>query len=221
MDLIILFTIALAVAMLPGSSADAGIYYPSICQVGDAKHGYQASEHAGWVPADGRAISTLTTGQAANAMQLGMTSNLPNLGDIAIVGTSAAKPLGSFGGSANTVLTANHLPATTMTSSTASSGTPTGTVSVSIPNGGAHQHTYLIPSTVGNFASGSGSALISGGSSQITDIGGSHSHTATATFTGTPLGKHTHVSSFGLANPTPIVTQSPYVALNSFVCLGN
>ncbi len=48
---------------------------------GETKTDYKTTDHNGWVQLDGRAISTLTTSQQAQATSLGFGTNLPNLVD--------------------------------------------------------------------------------------------------------------------------------------------
>jgi len=81
---------------------------------GDLKHGFQANDHAGWIKLDGRAVTTLTATQQAQAALLGFTANLP-LGDGAVFMQSAAA-LGTVGGG---TLTQAMLPDIDLTAASA------------------------------------------------------------------------------------------------------
>lgn len=74
------------------------------------KHSFQPADHEGWILLDGRAVSTLPAGQQANAIAVGLTTNLPT-SDLILREKGA---LWSVGGTVNPMvtLTANHIRAT-------------------------------------------------------------------------------------------------------------
>lgn len=82
---------------------------------GDTKHGFQPSDHAGWLKLDGRLLSTLTTSQQFQASQLGINTNLPNAFGRVVMGADAVSifPPKSMGGSAN--IQRSELPNVTLT----------------------------------------------------------------------------------------------------------
>jgi len=106
-------------------------------RMGDVKSGFQTADHEGWVLLDGRAVSTLTVTQQAEAAILGFTANLPN-GDKCGLRQDSAAALGIVGGSQK--ITQANLPAiNTANSGVLTSGgwDPGG---INTNSAGAHQH---------------------------------------------------------------------------------
>lgn len=163
-----------------------------VFSLGDVKHGFQSTDHDGWILLNGRLKSSLSVGQQAVATSLGIGTNLPNMADRSIIGVSGTKALNSSGGNASATLAQNQLPNVTLTTST----------------DGAHTHnagnsTNYLLSLVGFI----GFPLLNASSnSTATSSGGAHSHTTS--------------SINGNVAQQPIVTQNPYIAMNAFIYLG-
>jgi hypothetical protein len=63
--------------------------------IGDAKSGFQSSDHGGWIKLDGRAKSTLTTTQQAAANTLGYGVNIPDATGRVLVQGALGAQIGS------------------------------------------------------------------------------------------------------------------------------
>jgi hypothetical protein len=200
------------VNMLPSSGNRAGqlvfltttkIYYcyngsswqalrTQVLSLGDVKFGFQTADHDGWILLDGRSKALLTASQQAAATTLGIGSNLPNMADRTIVGTSGTKTLNSTGGTSSVTIVQNQLPNVTLSTST----------------DGAHTHlagnaTNYLLSLVGFI----GFPILNGASNATaTSSSGAHSHTTT--------------SINGNVTQQNLNVQNPYIAMNSFVYLG-
>ncbi len=163
--------------------------------LGDVKNGYQTTDHNGWILLDGRLISTLSITQQAAATALGFGTNLPNIADKSIVGTSATKSLNTFGGIAAATITRDQLPDLYLNT---------------LPGYGAHKHLTLYYRVTARSTNG-GSA----GASQL-DLGAYVYPTIDAD------GAHTHTleSLNGGVTQTAINIQNPYIAMNGFIYLG-
>ncbi len=161
---------------------------------GDVKYGYQTVDHSGWIKLDGRAKSSLTTTQQAQATALGIGANLPDISDKTIAGVSATKTLNTTGGNSSVSLTQGNLPNVNFTGTTSTDG--------------AHTHTYAKPYDCIDCSALAYPANNNDGNffSATTSSSGSHFHTAT-------------VSSGG--SGTTVSVQNPYLALNGFIYLGS
>jgi hypothetical protein len=63
--------------------------------IGDAKNGFQATDHVGWLKLDGRLLTTLTATQQANAAMLGFVGNLPNAANRSFIQGTLGAQIGS------------------------------------------------------------------------------------------------------------------------------
>ena len=114
--------------------------------IGDIKTGMQTADHNGWIRLDGRAISTLTASQQAQATALGIGTNLPDATNAVLMQTGGT--LGNINGNMNRTLAQNQLP-NISPSITISQTTDT------MQNAGAHQHAIGIsPNSTGGYANG-------------------------------------------------------------------
>lgn len=193
-----------------GSVWEKMFYTDKSSLTGNVKYSVKTSDHNGWYLLDGRAVSTFPSAVQARAHSLGFTTNLPDTSDRVLKTKSSTENPGTTGGSNSLTILYNNLPNITLTTNTS------GTTSVS----GAHSHgpavgnSYLLSGTsFGNNGTGYGSAgsLAWGGvnSRANTASAGSHNHPFTGT-AGTVLGG---------AN-SPIDNRSPYLAVNTFIYLG-
>lgn len=92
---------------LSGNSAMTVINY------GDVKTGFQSGDHNGWVKLNGRAKSTLSATQQAQATALGIGTNLPNADNAFLVQNGSA--VGTVVGSNTITIAQNQLPNVTYT----------------------------------------------------------------------------------------------------------
>lgn len=133
--------------------------------IGDVKHGFQTTDHNGWILLNGRLASTLTALQIVNATTLGFTTNLPNATNAYL--SNNATTLGSLANSNTTTLIRSQLPNITLTGSTSSAG--------------AHTHTYLDRGNGPYNAATAGGDPIEddGEKTRTTGLSGNHTHTIT------------------------------------------
>lgn len=94
-------------------SGNAPLIGPSQITYGDVKTGFQVSDHSGWIRLNGRAKSTLSTTQQAQATALGIGTNLPNADNAFLVQNGTT--VGSVSGSNSITLAQNQLPNVTYT----------------------------------------------------------------------------------------------------------
>ena len=198
----------------------------SVSTYGDVKTGFQSADHSGWVKLDGRAKSSLTANQQAQATALGISSNLPDATNAVLMQSSGS--LGAVTGSMSMTLAQNQLP----------NITPTITVNnttATMQNAGAHEHPIsVVSSTIGGYPFGVPNAFkkelipTSEANADVTDRGGgtlvntgiigsagSHSHTIDA---------HSHTATStsingGVTQQTIDITPRKLV-VNTFIYLG-
>jgi hypothetical protein len=85
----------------------------TVINYGDVKTGFQTADHNGWVKLNGRAKSTLSATQQAQATSLGIGANLPNADNAFLVQNGSA--VGTVAGSNSVTLAQNQLPNVTYT----------------------------------------------------------------------------------------------------------
>ena len=106
--------------------------------IGDVKNGFQTIDHGGWIKLDGRAISTLTANQQAEAVLLGFTTNLPNAGGaVQIMRDGTGNVLGSINGSSAKKITHAMLPAVNLTAANAAVLTTSGSDPAAVTTSGS------------------------------------------------------------------------------------
>lgn len=127
---------------------------------GDAKSGFQATDHDGWILLNGRLKTALTSTQQAKATVLGIGSNLPNATGRALIQGTLFAEIGS------SAITQANLPVVDLTTTAA---------------GGAHSHTYTAADGSTTAGVGTGSRLAGEISirtaSRSTAGTGNHAHT--------------------------------------------
>jgi hypothetical protein len=164
---------------------------------GDVKNGYQTTDHNGWVLLNGRLLTTLTTTQQATAAALGFSTNLPNIADKSIVGTSVTKTLNTTGGTDNVTISRDQLPDFSLNT---------------LPGEGTHTHLYYWPTFTTKYVAAGSNAVsyLYSYSSFWSDFNGNHD------------GAHTHTTESinGGVPQTAINIQNPYIAMNGFIYLG-
>ena len=214
---------------------------------GDVKDSYQTADHDGWVLADGRAITDLTTTQQNVASDtLGFSSTIPDLQNVFILGAGDDYDLAESGGSF-TIDIAN-LPKTNIASSKSVTVKPVGTVSTTTTSTASSSCSSTYPfgsnwyavttygsqtmySDEGGAISGEDNAYIQLSKdipdSYISSNRAYHSHTvstsvdssSTSTFTGTST-SYSLPTMYVNGGVTQTAYHQPYVALNRFIYLG-
>lgn len=196
---------------------------------GDIKTGIQTTDHNGWVKLDGRAKSTLTASQQAQATALGIGANLPDAANAYLVQNGST--LGGVSGSNQRTISQANLPNVNFASATTSStGGHTHTVNpatVNTSTDGSHTHTGSVGGSTwngggawaGGFASGPFNLFIP---TLTIDPAGYHNHSVTIpTTTSSTDGNHAHtvtVSSGGSGTALNIAPMS--LSVNMFIYLG-
>lgn len=97
--------------------------------IGDVKESLQDSDHDGWVVADGRDVSELTSSQQTAAATLGYTDTIPDWQDKFVVGAGNDFAIGDTGGTFTIALA--NLPKTNIASGKTVTVKPYGSVSAS------------------------------------------------------------------------------------------
>lgn len=164
----------------------------TVINYGDVKSGMQSGDHNGWVKLNGRAKSTLSATQQAQATALGIGINLPNAANAFLVQNGTT--IGSVSSGNTKTITQANLPNINF---------PTATTSTN----GNHNHTFYHPQGDQNYSNGGGNTWWGGswnyGAS--TAYAGDHNHTVT-------------VSSGGSGTALDITPQS--LSVNMFIYLG-
>jgi hypothetical protein len=100
----------------------------SVINYGDVKTGFQSADHNGWVKLNGRAKSTLSATQQAQATTLGIGTNLPDASNAFLVQNGSA--VGTVAGSNTKTIAQANLPNVTLGGSTSTNGSHTHTINV-------------------------------------------------------------------------------------------
>ena len=176
-----------------GMLGSAAAYY------GDVQAYYQTADFPGWVKLDGRAKTTLTATQQAQATALGIGANLPNTDGRGIVGVATGQTVGQTTNAGTLTIAQNNLPNVNLTSS----------------NTGAHTHTVSLSSS---FSIGSSSNAGSGPARASGDFG-SPTFSVSGSCSG---GDHTHTAQLngGVTQQAISVPPPAAIALNYFIYLG-
>jgi hypothetical protein len=164
----------------------------SVINYGDVKTGFQSADHNGWVKLNGRAKSTLSSTQQAQATALGIGTNLPDASNAFLVQNGSA--VGTVAGSNSKTIAQANLPNINF---------PTATTSTN----GDHSHSFTRPNGDQTYSNGSGNTWWGGswGSTNYTSTNGAHAHTVT-------------VSSGGSGTALDITPKS--LSVNTFLYLG-
>jgi hypothetical protein len=163
----------------------------TIINYGDVKTGFQSADHNGWVKLDGRAKSTLSSTQQAQATALGIGTNLPDATNAVLMQSSGT--IGSITGSMSTTIAQNQLP------NISPSITVNSTVAT-MQDAGSHDHPVnVVPNSTGGYAAGNPYAFKTGVApnpmnesyADITDRGNSASLITTGIIGSS--GNHNHI----------------------------
>ena len=190
----------------------------STTTIGDAKTGFQLSDHNGWIKLDGRLITTLTPTQQINAIAIGFATNIPNAtGSVPIQNGTT---LGAVAGSMSRTISQANLPNVNLTA--AANGAHTHTVTgASTGVAGNHEHTLTCFRSNGSSIQYGTVGLATDtdkfSNIKTADIAGDHSHTVNFTLANSPT--HTHTTPLGGAGTALDITPKS-MSVNYFVFLG-
>jgi hypothetical protein len=167
-------------------------------QVGDIKDGYTTTDHEGWYLLDGRALTSLSSTAQTNAATIGFTGSLPNFsGKYARTGETGTS-LSTIGGIASYNLTKANMPNFAMTAIAALNGDHNhGTSDIRFGQ-------LNLPPYAGLWGYTGPIQLFAEGKSTSTSL--NHTHTVSLNSNG---------------GGQPISLSPAYIALNTFVYLGN
>lgn len=155
---------------------------------GDIKTSMIAIDHNGWIKLDGRAISTLTASQQAEAIALGFATNLPDATNAVMLQNGAA--LGTISGSWN--ITLANLPDIDLTAASAGNHQH----KVNVYDGAIDKNMYSLVDNLqpaNHWASTLMCATSGGGDVSLNEYGnfmedaGDHSHAVPLGGSGTPI----------------------------------
>lgn len=180
--------------------------------LGDIQYSARATDHNGWYLLNGRSITSLPAKAKLAAENLGLTGNLFDATDKTLKTKSPTENIGNMGGNASVTILQSNLPNVTLT----------GTANITIDLAGSHAHS----SDTGTSTSTSTGFLVTGllnggyGGGSASSWGGTGAANTTAS-----AGEHTHTFSQTLVIPLgganqPIDNRSAYLALNTFIYLG-
>ena len=178
----------------------------TVINYGDIKTGIQTGDHNGWIKLDGRAKSTLSSSQQAQATALGIGANLPDATNAFLVQNSST--LGSVSGSNTKTISQANLPNINFpTATTSSNGDHSHWISGAITDDrnfsgtGNNSQNYGLVADAGSYSNTDPN--LSYGRYSLNS--GSHNHTVT-------------VSSGGSGTALDITPKS--LSVNTFIYLG-
>jgi hypothetical protein len=146
----------------------------SVINYGDVKSGFQTADHNGWIKLNGRAKSTLSSTQQAQATALGIGTNLPNADNAFLVQNGSS--VGTVAGDNVKTIARANLPNVTLGGNTSTDGSHTHSINVNDNNvttvsGGT---TTAMKEAQSNWTAGS---TVS--NANVISTAGNHSHTIT------------------------------------------
>lgn len=210
--------------------AEGGAGGASGWEAGDMKFTASGLPQAGWVPCNGAALSRTTyaalfaaIGTVWGVGDNSTTFNVPDMRDRFPQGASATKPLGTYGGSASTTLTASHIPqhSHTMTHTHDATHDHSASAGNDTPD---HSHAYYREgfTAIDYLAGGGTGALVASGASYAPETFGAsarHSHAITVNTRSMNTGASSaaNTGNYGTASPTAISTVPPNGAVNYLI----
>jgi hypothetical protein len=146
----------------------------TVTNYGDVKTGFQTTDHNGWIKLDGRAKSTLSLTQQAQANALGIGASLPNAANAFLVQNGSA--VGTVAGSNTKTITQANLPNVNIGGTTSTDGSHAHSINV---NG--NTVTLVSNGTVTAMEEGSSNWTTGSAASyaNVMNAAGSHSHSIT------------------------------------------
>ena len=174
--------------------------------LGDIQYSARTTDHSGWYLLNGRPITSLPINAKLAAESLGLTASLFDATDKTLKTKNITENIGTIGGSAFVTILQNNLPNITLT----------GTANITINSAGSHTHGsdkgtgFLVTGLPGGgYGGGSPSSWGGTGAANTTASTGQHMHTLSQTLV-VPLG----------GSNQPVDNRSAYLALNTFIYLG-
>jgi len=178
----------------------------TVINYGDVKTGFQSADHNGWIKLDGRAKSTLSSTQQAQATSLGIGTNLPDATNAFLVQNGSS--VGTVSGSNIKTITQANLPNINFpTATTTTNGDHNHWVSAAayddknFSNQNSNAQQFGLWSDAGSYSSSDPGSSIG----RNTANAGSHTHNVT-------------VSSGGSGTAFDITPKS--LTVNTFIYLG-
>lgn len=165
--------------------------------IGEVKHSFKTTDHNGWYLLNGRTNSSLPVNAQTNATSLGFTTNIPNATNKVLKFPNAIENITDVGGTDSIQLTQNNLPNLNLAGNTSTDG----------------NHTHDIVDMTHSV-----NRVIRAGQTRIR----TYNYDATSSETTRNNGAHSHtfnVSTEG--SDEKIATYQPYMAINTFIYLGN
>jgi len=174
--------------------------------LGDIEYSARTVDHEGWYLLDGRSIASLPANAQSAAASLGLTSNLFDASDKTLKAKSTTENIGTVGGNNSFTISQSKLPNIVLP----------GSANITINSAGSHTHGpdkgtgFLITGLAGGGYGGGNAGSWGGtGAASATGNAGAHTHT---------LSQAVSVSLGG--SNQPIDNRSAYLALNTFIYLG-
>lgn len=174
--------------------------------LGDIQYSARSVDHEGWYLLDGRSIASLPANAQSAAASLGLAVNLFDATDKTLKTKGPSESIGTVGGNDSFTILQSNLPNISLP----------GTASITINSAGNHAHTsdkgtgFLITGLAGGgYGGGSPGAWGGTGAASTTGSAGAHTHTISQAVT-VALG----------GSDQPIDNRSAYLALNTFIYLG-
>ncbi|SDR04826.1 hypothetical protein SAMN05421664_3283 [Chryseobacterium soldanellicola] len=174
--------------------------------LGDIQYSARTGDHEGWYLLDGRSIASLPANAQSAAASLGLAGNLFDATDKTLKAKSTAESIGTVGGNDSFTIAQSNLPDISLP----------GSANITINSAGSHTHGpdkgsgFLITGLPGGgYGGGSPGSWGGTGVASTTASAGAHTHTLSQAVT----------VALGGSNQ-PIDNRSAYLALNTFIYLG-
>ena len=168
---------------------------------GDIKYSYDPADHDGWYLLDGRTVASLPAEAQVVAQDLGFGSTIPNFANRYVKTTATTSSTATTGGNSSLSLSSSNMPNITLSGTTGSAGAHTHT--------GTDYYNFLpTPNGSGRWGQAGTSGIQEGYFKvQTTTTAPNHTHNAVTYSSG--------------GSSTPLSINPTYIALNTFVYLGN
>jgi hypothetical protein len=174
--------------------------------LGDIQYSARTADHEGWYLLDGRPVSSLPANTQSAAANLGLAGNLFDASDKMLKAKNTTESMGTVGGNNSFTISQSNLPNIALA----------GTANITINSEGSHSHGpdkgtgFLITGLPGGGYGGGDTGAWGGtGVMATTGTAGNHTHTLSQAAT----------LALGGSNQ-PVDNRSAYLALNTFIYLG-
>lgn len=181
------------------SSKDSVDIYSLIsnASIGEIKHSFKTTDHNGWYILDGRTNSSLPVNAQTNATSLGFATNIPDATNKVLKFPNIIENIADVGGTDSIQLTQNNLPNVSLLGNTSTDG----------------NHTHDIVDMTHSV-----NRVIRGGQTRLR----TYNYDPTGTVRTRNSGAHSHTVAINTGgNDIKFATYQPYIAINTFIYLGN